>query len=165
MLIERKHDRIAVGQPLEDQIERTALADAEAGREKRRVTSASSQHRLDRAANKVDAVAHLGKMREPGHRSDLEVAEMTRQYENALAARERRGKHIDVFHAHRSAFLGLRHPSKAQELAEQPPQMRVMRLREVLDFGLRDRLAEHAAQVFENHRPAYRQEAIQDFAG
>ncbi len=117
------------------------------------------------AANEVDAIAHLRKMREAGHRSNLEVAEMARQYQDALAACERRGEHIDVFHAHRGAFLGLRHPSKAQELAEQPPQMRVMRLREVLDFGLRDRLAEHAAQVFENHLPAYRQEAIQDFAG
>ena len=40
-----------------------------------------------------------------------------------------------------------RQPAEANELAGEPPKMRVMRLRQPDDFGFRDGRAEHTAQV------------------
>ena len=51
---------------------------------------------------------------------------------------------------------------KRRNSPSEPPQVRVVRLREPHDLRLRDGVAEHAAQVFEDHRAAQRQEAVQE---
>ncbi len=64
-----------------------------------------------------------------------------------LPLRARRDEGLDVLDPHQRQPARRRQPAEAQELADQPPQVGVVRRREPLDLVRGDRGAEHAAKI------------------
>ena len=62
-------------------------------------------------------------------------------------------------------FARRAHPAEAQKFGAQTPQVRIVRLREALDFGVGDRIAKHAAQIVEDDAAAERQQPKDEPAG
>ena len=73
----------------------------------------------------------------PAMRRDLPVAEVAGEDQDALALRVRRDEGLDVLDAHQRQLARRRQPAEAEELAGEPPQVGVVRLREPLDLRFR----------------------------
>src|SRR3954467_14153734 len=98
----------------------------------------------------MKASANLREMRNTGDGRDFPVAEVTGKDEHALALRARRDERLDVVDADRPRACRAAHEAKPQEFAREPPQVRVMRLREGLDLVDVERHSVDALQVLQH---------------
>ncbi len=165
MLVEREHDRVAAREPVEHRVERAALGhDAEAGSFETAHDQAVEPVGLERAAHEVEASAHLRKASDARDGRNLPVSEVSRQQEHTLALVIRVDERVQVLDAHQRELALAREPAEAQELAEEAPEVAVMRLREIEHVVVVERRAEDAPQVVEDDPAAEREQVVEHAA-
>ena len=160
VLIERKHDYVAGLEPIERSC-RASLAwkqpearrDGSASRRKR-----SSQRGLIGRRTKWKRPCTCGNWPMPATVATSQLPKWPVSTSTPLPAGERAGERIVRSRRARSrASCALRRASGSAELADELPEMRVMRLREPRDLCVGQRFAEHAAQIVDDHAPAQRE--------
>jgi hypothetical protein len=166
VLVEWKDDHVTRFEKPDDPVERAALADdAEAGFVEAARHQVVEPARLDRPAHEMETPVDLRIALNAGNRRNLPVAEMTGEDQHAFATLERAHERVEVFDSDQRALLRARQPAELEKLDTEPPQMRVMRLREPVDLRRRHRGAEHAPQIVEDDAAPDRQNAKQEAAG